>query len=89
MLQDFSVRNWLIETGRSMIECILCAAERNIDDFQQAFTRLIDFVTQQDNWDIIDKELKQRKVYSDLIDSNVMTSNLQQSSINIFCRWCK
>ncbi|XP_076823305.1 mitoguardin 2-like isoform X1 [Clavelina lepadiformis] len=62
MLQDFSVRNWLIETGRSMIECILCAAERNIDDFQQAFTRLIDFVTQQDNWDIIDKELKQRKV---------------------------
>nr|CAB3263839.1 mitoguardin-2-like [Phallusia mammillata] len=62
MLEDSSVRDWLIGSGRSMIECILCAAERNIDDFAVAFSRMIDFVNEPENWPKIEEELKGRRV---------------------------
>jgi len=64
MLQDVSVRSWMIESGRALIECILCAAERNIAEFRSAFSRMIDFVNEPNNWPKIEEELKTRGVSS-------------------------
>ena len=62
MLQDLTVRNWLIESGRSMIECILCIAGQNIEDFQDSFSKMLDYVNTDSNWKDIESELKGRKV---------------------------
>jgi len=62
MLQDLTVRNWLIESGRSMIECILCVAGQNLEEFQEAFAKMIDYVGCNENWNEIEIELKGRKV---------------------------
>ena len=62
MLQDMTVRNWLIESGRSMIECILCISGQNLEEFQESFKKMIDFVSCNENWKEIESELKGRKV---------------------------
>nr|XP_018670712.1 mitoguardin 2-like isoform X1 [Ciona intestinalis]XP_018670713.1 mitoguardin 2-like isoform X1 [Ciona intestinalis]XP_026693762.1 mitoguardin 2-like isoform X1 [Ciona intestinalis] len=79
MLEDLSVRSWLTETGRAMIECILCAAERSTDDFRVAFHSMMDYVADSENWKQINEELKSRKVvqmtfYDVILDFMIMDS---------------
>ena len=62
MLGDLTVRKWMVECGRSMIECILCVAGQNLEDFQEAFSKMMEYVDCNENWAEIESELKGRRV---------------------------
>lgn len=62
MLADTTVRDWLIDTGFSLVEKILLSANHNIEHFRDAYVKLIDYVKCPENWEQIEEELKGRKV---------------------------
>ncbi|XP_039268996.1 mitoguardin 2-like isoform X2 [Styela clava] len=64
MLEDVTVRDWLIESGRLMIELILKSANQNVTPFVDAFSKLIEYVKDSENWPQIEDELNSRKVVS-------------------------
>lgn len=64
MLQDATVCNWLVEQGRSMIECLLRSGNRNPAQFIHSYNSLVNYARNSENWITIEEELKYRKVVS-------------------------
>lgn len=62
MLKDAYVREWLIDSGKRLMEGILKSANRSVDSFRVSFSQLIDFVLLDSNWGDIEEELAGRKV---------------------------
>lgn len=79
MLEDVTVREWLSENGKLMIECLLKSANRNTTHFAEAYTILTNYVQNPENWVLIEEELKHRKVvcmtfYDVVLDFIIMDS---------------
>jgi len=64
LLKDENVKKWFEESGRLVMETMLCAANRNCDAFTESYNKLIEFCRNEEKQKEIEKELRSRKVMS-------------------------
>lgn len=62
LLKDENVKKWFEESGRLVMETMLCAANRNCDAFTESYNKLIEFCRNEEKQKEIEKELRSRKV---------------------------
>lgn len=60
--RDEAARKWMEESGRLMMESILCAANRDCDAFNRSYQQLVDFCRVPANHVTIEEEILAKKV---------------------------
>ncbi|ELT95948.1 hypothetical protein CAPTEDRAFT_148737 [Capitella teleta] len=62
LMKDSTVRQWFVEMGRDILSSLITQADREPQDFQAAYAKMVDFVEDAENWPKMEEELRDRGV---------------------------
>lgn len=62
MFKEPQTGNWISDTGRQILTDLMCLGDKDPKDFLVAYEDMLNFITREENWPAIERELELRNV---------------------------